>query len=478
MTKFWAICRNTFLQTIRQPIYIILLLVMFLILGLDLPLANWAIGGDYHEDNQKLLEQLGLSTLLIFGLLQAAFAASSAMSREIEDKTALTVAAKPVPRATFVVGKFGGVALAVGLAYLLGALVFLMTIRHKVRPAASDPHDWPVVVLGFTALFLALGAAAVGNFVFGWTFTSALTWLLLACLALAMAVIAFVGKGWKIVPFGHDIRPELLVGVLLTFLAVLVFCSVAVAASTRFGQAMTLLICFAVHAVGLMHPHLFGRWSHEIVVVRLLGWLAPNMTYFDTLDALTADLPIPGVLVGFYALYAALYITGVLAVGVALFHGRELEAQATSSTLPALAGLLAGVGRAAALAAVGAGLVILSLPAFHTLYGVLWALSLLAGGAAGWIVWGAFGRGRRWGWWVVFVATAAHWATNGLAVVGVWQAPWLARMSPPLLVFSFVLTGAVLLVLLLPKTRRHFVSERGQARGAAQAAATGWTFAR
>jgi len=74
MTKFWAICRNTFLQTIRQPIYCILILLTFMILTLDLPLSNWAIGGtDYHESNQRLLEQLGLSTLLVSGLLLAAF---------------------------------------------------------------------------------------------------------------------------------------------------------------------------------------------------------------------------------------------------------------------------------------------------------------------------------------------------------------------------------------------------------------------
>ena len=482
MTKFWAICRNTFLQTIRQPIFCILIVLTFVVLTLDLPLSNWAIGSaDYHESNQRLLEQLGLSTLLVSGLLLAAFTSSSVLSREIEDKTALTVVAKPVSRATFILGKFGGVAGAVVLAYYLCSLVLVMTVRHKVRPAVTDPHDWPVIVLGLTAFVLAIGAALVGNIVFGWTFTSAVVWCALALLSMAVGVVMFVGKGWKIVEFGHDIRPQLLVAMVLTLMAVLVFCAVAIAASTRLGQAMTLLVCFGVFLVGQMYPFLFKQWGSEVLAVRLFGWIAPNLTYFDALEALTKGRVIPLSLVGLYALYCVLYVSGVLALGISLFHGRELEARVASSSLPGLVGLLAGAGRLAAVVAAGAALVVLSLPRFHTLRGLLLAAGLLAVGVVVWVLWGAFGRGRKWAWWVVLATAAIALVERVLVTAGLWAPRGPGRVNLPLRVIGFTLTAAVIAILLLPKTRHHFAfgrGRKGRRAGGSHVAGTGSSFAR
>ena len=137
MIKFLSICQNTFVQTIRQPIFGVLLLVTFLILVMAVPLTNWAMSTDYHTSNQKMLESLGLSTLLVMGLLAAAFSAPGVLSREIEDRTALTVISKPVARATFVLAKFFGVAAAILLFYYISALAYLMTLRHGVMPAAG-----------------------------------------------------------------------------------------------------------------------------------------------------------------------------------------------------------------------------------------------------------------------------------------------------------------------------------------------------
>jgi len=64
MGKFLSISQNTFVQTIRQPIFGILILVTFAILALELCQAGWTMTSDYVVANQKLLQDLGLSTLL------------------------------------------------------------------------------------------------------------------------------------------------------------------------------------------------------------------------------------------------------------------------------------------------------------------------------------------------------------------------------------------------------------------------------
>jgi len=463
MNRFWAICKNTFVQTIRQPIYGILILVTFAVLVISVPLTGWTMSSDYHVSDQKMLESMGLSTLLVSGLLVAAFSASSALSREIEDKTALTVISKPVSRATFVAGKFAGVSGAVAAAFYLAGLVFVMTVRHRVMPAAGDPYDWPVIVLGLTAVGLAVLAAAAGNYFFGWAFISASIWGSLVLMSLAMGGVVFIGKGWTIVPPGHDIvgdlaiHPQLLIGIVLTFMAVLIFVAVAVAISTRLGQVMTLLVCVGVFFLGSMHQYLFGYWARRIVAARVLGWLVPNLTYFFALDALIADRPIPMSYVVAAAAYCAIYVAAVLAIGMALFQRRQLAEQTASSTMPGAVALLAWTGRATAIAAGLAALVIASWPVFHNLKGAALVCALIVAAAANWMLWSGFGRGARWAYRLTSALAGLSLCALGVAAA---LRDWLhvERAGP-----QRVLAGAgaiaaaiVICILLLPKTRRHF----------------------
>ena len=327
MIKLWSICRNGFLQTIRQPVYMVMILLTFGVLVFTLPFSGYTMSVDYHKTDQEFLENLGLATLRVSSMLIAAFSAAGVLRREIEEKTALIVISKPVSRAVFVLGRFLGVAGAVSLAYYLCSLAFLMTVRHRVMPAASDHADWPVIIVGFSALSLAILTSLLGNRWFGWQFTSTGVWAGALLLSVAMLIIGFVGKGWRVVPFGQGISGQLLLELLMMLMAVVIFVALAVAASARLGQAMTLLVCTAVFFLGSAHPKIFGRWAEEMPVVRVLGWLVPNFSHFYPQDDLRIGWTIPLHVVGFAALYCVLYTFGLLALAVALFQTRELEAR-------------------------------------------------------------------------------------------------------------------------------------------------------
>src|ERR1035437_9640963 len=58
MGKFLSISQNTFVQTIRQPIFGILILVTFAILALELCQAGWTMTSDYVLANQTLLHRV------------------------------------------------------------------------------------------------------------------------------------------------------------------------------------------------------------------------------------------------------------------------------------------------------------------------------------------------------------------------------------------------------------------------------------
>ncbi len=469
MIKFLSIARNTFTQTIRQPIYFVILFVTLLLLVFAVPMSTMTMGdtgGDYHDTDQKMLQNVGISTLLVAGLLMAAFTASGAISREIEDHTALTVVSKPVPRSLFVLGKFGGVAAAVGLAYYVGTLVFLMVVRHKVMPAAWDEFDFPVIVLGLSALSIALLAAILGNVAFRWPFISAFVWGLTLLLTLAMGLLAVIGKHWEIAPMWQAkgdaavIHLPLLLGVLLAFLGVVIFTATAVAASTRLGQIATLLVCLAVFVIGSVHSLLFLEWGREVAVLRVLGWFAPNLTYFYTMDALASPTEpyIPPRLVAMAALYCALYTGALLAVGVVLFQHRELHADSGSSTLPGGVNLIAWAGRLTAIAAAFGGLILLSVPRFYHAQGYLLMGGLLAAGVIGWLVSGYFARGARWTYFLV-AAAAVLTLASGLAgsLLQRLIEGWAGReLNPVPFTILAALGVIVLLLLVLPKTRRHF----------------------
>jgi len=463
MIRFWSIAKNTFVQTIRQPVYGIIILATFAVIVGSLPLSGWTMATDYHVSDQKQLESLCLATLLVAGLLVAAFSASSVLSREIEDRTALTVISKPVARATFVLGKFVGVGAAVAAAFYLCGLVALMVIRHRVMSAAIDPYDWPVIVLGLCAFAMSLIVAGAGNYFFGWNFVSSGVWAGLVLLSLAMAALSFIGKEWTIVPLGYDtpdrqmIHTQLLVGIGLIFMAVLISVSVAVAASTRLSQVMTLLVCVAVFFIGSIHPYLFANLGREIPAAGVLSWVVPDLTMFFPLDALIRDKAYPAEYIGIAAAYCALYVAAVLAIGMALFERRQLEAAGASASMPGAVAMLAWLGRVGAIALALAALTGVSLRRYHEPAALLVLGGLLAGAVLAWALASGISRGTKWGYWATAVLVGV--TVIGGAALGLFpQIANLPQTGPARIaaLATALLAASVIAVLALPKTRRHF----------------------
>ena len=461
MTKLLAIARNTFLQTVRQPVFGVLILMTFLLLVLSVPLSGWTMSptGEHKESDQRLMNNVGLSTLLAAGLLIAAFSASSALSREIADGTALTVIAKPVSRATFVAGKYVGVAAAVTVAFYLCSLVFLMTVRHGVLPTAVDKIDKPVVVIACSMLGVAFLVALAGNFSFGWTFTSAVVWTTTLCLSLAMAAIAVIGKDWTLVSFGSGIAGQLLIGLLLIYVAVLFLSAVAVAASTRLAQVPTLLVCIGVAVLGAYHPLLFDRWGGDNIIVKALSWAAPETRYFLMMDALTQDKAIPMSFLAASVGYGACFIAAALAIGCALFQTRQLEGQQTTAAVPAAVSGMAWLGRAAAVLSVLAGLILAAEPRMWTGRGLGLSAGLIAGGVIGWILWGLFARGAKWTYWLIGPVAALGMLGGIVALVlGSAIRPERIGLAKGDLFVGAIVGATVTFICLLPRTRRHFRS--------------------
>ncbi len=331
-TRILMIARNTFTEAIRQPVFVVMLMAIALALVLNAKLSAYTL-----EDDNKLLIDLGLSCLLVGGLLLAALIATGVLSREIDNKTVLTVISKPIGRPTFVVGKFLGVAAAISMASWIWSLIFLLTVRHRVMAGAGDPYDMPVILFGCGALLLAFVVSVWGNYFYNWVFSQTFSTILAVALPIAYVMVLMVNRDWEFQSitteftnwqtknYGETAKDlgQIMLAVVMVTQAVWVLCAVAVTISTRLGQVMTLVISGAVAGLGMMSDHLFGQFIETNLAARIGYALAPNMQVHWLADALTQGNPISGMYVLLGTSYTALYILGVLCLGIALFQTRE-----------------------------------------------------------------------------------------------------------------------------------------------------------
>ena len=134
-----------------------------------------------------MLLDIGLATIFAAGSILAAFVASDAISREIDDKTVLTVVSKPVPRPVLVVGKFLGILGVLLMSVLLQSFVFMLAEYHTVLQTVRDPIHLPVLFLGGGAIVVGLAVATWMNYFYGRNFPASAMLAIAPLLGIAWA---------------------------------------------------------------------------------------------------------------------------------------------------------------------------------------------------------------------------------------------------------------------------------------------------
>ena len=249
-----AVARNTFFESIRQPIMLVVLVIATLALILANPLSAFTM-----EDDQRMLIDMGMSTIFLCGALLAAFVATNVLGREIENKTALTVVSKPVGRPIFVIGKYLGVATALLVAALYMCVVFALVERHTVLQTVREAAHIPSWVFGIAALLVGIGVGVWCNYFYNWVFTSTVIVVTTPLVGLAYILSMRFDENFGLQPFSEAFKPEVWLAMSLLLVAILVMTAIALAASTRLKQVMTLVVTLGVFLLGMMSDWLFGR---------------------------------------------------------------------------------------------------------------------------------------------------------------------------------------------------------------------------
>ena len=150
-----AIARNAFREAVRDRVLYNLVLFVLLLTG-----ASIFIGELSGGQERKLIVDLGLSAMLLFGVFIAIFVGVGLVYKEIERRTIYAVFSKPVGRGEFLVGKYLGLCLTLlvnVVVMAIGVSLALMYVNGGWDPLI--PTIWPAVLLIYLELMLITAIA-------------------------------------------------------------------------------------------------------------------------------------------------------------------------------------------------------------------------------------------------------------------------------------------------------------------------------
>lgn len=116
MNRILAVAENTFRESVRDKVlYVLLFFAAVAIFG------SKALGWISIGQDIKIVKDISLAALSLFGVLIAIFVGTSLVYKEIDKRTLYTILSQPMHRYEFILGKY------FGLAGLLLAVTLIMT---------------------------------------------------------------------------------------------------------------------------------------------------------------------------------------------------------------------------------------------------------------------------------------------------------------------------------------------------------------
>jgi ABC-2 type transport system permease protein len=320
MRQFITIAINTFMELVRQPIFLLLTTASA---AFEIFLATpyyFAFG-----EEPKLVKNSVLAVMLLTGLFGAVLSASAALAREIRAGTALAVLSKPVGRAQFLLAKYAGLVMALTLMIYVNLVAALVTSRMVFDAYGSTD----LAALGIFAggVVLAYALAGFSNFFLRRPFVSdAFFAMLVTVTVAAFLIFQFTSQQQSMGEAAH-VDWRLVPAAILILFATWILAALALACSTRLDTIPTLAICSAFFLLGIMSDYLFGRPAEQGAWwASVLYTVTPNWQLFWLADALDAGKStFHWGYVSKALTYVVGYVGAALSLAVLLFEERELS---------------------------------------------------------------------------------------------------------------------------------------------------------
>lgn len=150
-----AIARNAFREAVRDRVLYNLVLFVLLLTGVAVFIGDLSGGQE-----RKVIVDLGLSAMLVFGAFISIFVGVGLVYKEIERRTIYAIFSKPVGRGEFIVGKYLGLCLTLLVNVLImgaGISLALIYVSGGWDPMALS--IWPAIFLIYVELMVLTGIA-------------------------------------------------------------------------------------------------------------------------------------------------------------------------------------------------------------------------------------------------------------------------------------------------------------------------------
>ena len=149
------IAMNGFRESVRDKVLYNLVAFAILLMGTSYLLGQLTAGQDL-----KIMKDLGLSAMAVFGLFMAVFIGIGLVSKEVERRSIYSLMAKPIRRYQIVVGKYAGLVLtltvnvAIMTIALYAVLAYVGWGENEFAKAAREAPDLDPALLKAIVLIL------------------------------------------------------------------------------------------------------------------------------------------------------------------------------------------------------------------------------------------------------------------------------------------------------------------------------------
>ena len=283
-----ALARATYGETVRRPLYAILLLTFSAGIFLSQFLTLFSFTQEVN-----LVREMGMATLSFWSLVIIAVLSGTLVTQELEDRTAVLLLAKPLRREEFLLAKFAGLlgSLVPGLVVLAASLLLTLWMMSAPHLAVPDADLVQAAERGVTPFRTSLNAA------------------------------------WNefILPEGGFV----LGGLLLVFLQAVVMTAIAVSLSAFLPVVVTASALLLVFVLGNLAAYAVAAMQDQGALARgsarAAAYLFPNFGYFNLQTSFSEGKLVSIKYLGLATAYAGLYAAAVFLVSCALFRKREVR---------------------------------------------------------------------------------------------------------------------------------------------------------
>lgn len=150
----WAIGVNTVRESVRNKILYVLLFFAILMIGAGVIVSTLS-----YVESARILQDIGLGAIRLFGVAIAVFVGINLIHREVDRRTVYTILSKPISRAEFLLGKYLGLILTIGMQLCIMMSAFVAV--SIATGATLGPQHLAFAVLVMCELALVVAVATL-----------------------------------------------------------------------------------------------------------------------------------------------------------------------------------------------------------------------------------------------------------------------------------------------------------------------------